>query len=365
MTHTSARDVIAFGERLLALLDQGSFVATYKYAVLLGLMDLCIEKTDRKGAAPDSVTTYQLAERVTELYWPQTSEFRGRTLKQNSGQQARIVTDIMNFRASLDDPSVPMDRARREAPEHFERLLRQVEWTLVLMPLPRLQVMGRHSEPLIYQIGWDTSVSGEKQCFREYAAGRKADFDNQIRLLPSVGDHLAVLNGLLRPLIHRAWSSMVAQLNQLDESKLERFLFRADRIDLSAVRPALADMQDDRCFYCESKLRHSHDVDHFVPWARYPDNGIENLVVSDKRCNQSKRDFLAATDHVRKWRRRNESCASDLGALTKKIGWECHREETLGMARGIYLRLRAGARLWVCGQEFQPLDPVALSEILG
>ena len=42
MTHTSARDVIAFGERLLALLDQGSFVATYKYAVLLGLMDLCI-----------------------------------------------------------------------------------------------------------------------------------------------------------------------------------------------------------------------------------------------------------------------------------------------------------------------------------
>ena len=33
----------AFGEKLLNLLDEGAFTATYKYAVLLGLIDLCRE----------------------------------------------------------------------------------------------------------------------------------------------------------------------------------------------------------------------------------------------------------------------------------------------------------------------------------
>ena len=36
-------DTIAFAERVLTLLDDGSFTATYKYAVLLGLTDLCLE----------------------------------------------------------------------------------------------------------------------------------------------------------------------------------------------------------------------------------------------------------------------------------------------------------------------------------
>jgi hypothetical protein len=75
--HRPEQDLVAFAERVLALLDQGSFVATYKYAVLLALMDLCLEGTNRHGRAPDCVTTRQLAAKVIELYWPQTSEFRG------------------------------------------------------------------------------------------------------------------------------------------------------------------------------------------------------------------------------------------------------------------------------------------------
>ena len=38
------RGAIAFAEKLLQLLDQGKRTATYKYAVLLGLLDLCLEK---------------------------------------------------------------------------------------------------------------------------------------------------------------------------------------------------------------------------------------------------------------------------------------------------------------------------------
>jgi hypothetical protein len=37
------QSLIRFAEKVLALLDQGTFTATYKYAVLLGLMDQSME----------------------------------------------------------------------------------------------------------------------------------------------------------------------------------------------------------------------------------------------------------------------------------------------------------------------------------
>lgn len=61
-------DAIGFAERVVALLDEGAFTATYKYAVLLGLLDVVMERTSAKGEPPSVVTTRELAEKVTELY---------------------------------------------------------------------------------------------------------------------------------------------------------------------------------------------------------------------------------------------------------------------------------------------------------
>jgi hypothetical protein len=358
-------DVISFGERLLTLLDQGSFVATYKYAVLIGLMDLCLEKTNRHGVAPDSVTTPQLARKVIELYWPHTSLFRGRTLLQNAGGQARILTDILRFRESLDDPSVTLTRAIEEDENGHRRLLRAVERTLILMPLPRLQVVGGVPDRLIYEIGWGSEIERDSRRLTRYLNGKPNDFDHQIRLLPSVGEYLVQLNGLLRPLIYRAWSSMVAQLNDLDESRLDRFLFGVNRTQLAAVRPVLAGLQDGVCFYCRATLTRDPDVDHFIPWARYPDNSIDNLVVADRGCNAAKRDFLAAAKHIDRWRERNSVQAASLAQLAASELWEAHPEDTLGVARGLYLRLRPEAKLWLGGSDFSPTDPAELRRALG
>ena len=86
-----------FAERLLTVLADGAFTSTYKYAVLLGLVDLCVEQSTRTGGAPTSVTTRQLAERILELYWPQVRLFDERMLRQNSGNQAAILTRILRF----------------------------------------------------------------------------------------------------------------------------------------------------------------------------------------------------------------------------------------------------------------------------
>jgi hypothetical protein len=344
--------LIAFAERLLILLDQGTKVATYKYAVLLALMDLCLEKSRRDGSAPDSVTTRQLAEKVIELYWPQTVDYDGRTLRQNSGTQARVVADIHAVRAALEDPTVSLFRARAEAPERMEDLIRKVEWTLILMPLPRLQVVGGGTDRLLYEIAWDVDIGRDKRAVTRYQSGHEGAFDNNIRLLPGVGDHLVLLSGMLRPLIHRAWSGMVARFNGLQESRLEEFLFGVDRVGLSAIRSPLVEIQRGVCLYCGGRLGPRAQVDHFIPWSRYPDDGIHNLVAADERCNRDKRDFLAAPRHVITWRQRNTDRALLLERAAAQARWESHPEETLSVARGIYLRLPARARLWVKAGEF-------------
>src|SRR5215475_4084016 len=47
------RDAIRFAEKVLELLDEGRYTATYKYAVLLALIDLCLEGTQTSGAPPE------------------------------------------------------------------------------------------------------------------------------------------------------------------------------------------------------------------------------------------------------------------------------------------------------------------------
>lgn len=47
----------AFCQQILLLLDEGQFVATYKFAVLLGLLDVLAEHTAADGSLPTTVST--------------------------------------------------------------------------------------------------------------------------------------------------------------------------------------------------------------------------------------------------------------------------------------------------------------------
>jgi hypothetical protein len=363
---------IALAERIFQLLDQGRFTATYKYAVLLGLLDLCLEKVSRNGRAPEVLTTRQLAEKVLDLYWPQTRSWRtGEELRQSSGPgggQAEIVRAIAKLRQRLGaDRSLPVVQARLLDARRFETLVRFVEWKLIEMPLPRLQTIGNEAVPFLYTVAWTSQVSPAE--VRRYQDTGGGDFDNRINLRPGVGEHLVRLNGLLRPLLRRGWSVKIAELNGLDERLLEDFLFGAERVSLARICNPLRDLQDDRCFYCAGRLGADQamapDVDHFIPWARHPDDGLDNLVVAHRRCNAQKRDFLAAVPHVARWRDRATSMTSALDDIGTKARWQRLPERTLGVARAIYLRLPAETRLWVQAQEFAKSDGVALGEALG
>jgi hypothetical protein len=152
-TRAPVTDAIGFAERVVALLDEGAFTATYKYAVLLGLLDVVMERTSATGEPPSVVTTRELAEKVTELYWPQADAFgvggAPRVLRRITTGKRDILGMIREFRESaLGDPGAPLARLRAARRAGYEALLGRVEWTLIQMPLPRLQRFGRTVDEL-------------------------------------------------------------------------------------------------------------------------------------------------------------------------------------------------------------------------
>lgn len=360
-------DAIAFGEKVLALLDQGAFTATYKYAVLLALIDVCLSSADAHGRPPRLVEPRDLAARVVELYWPQARPYgtvgdEAVVLRQNSSGQAEVITLIRRFKARAGQEAT-LYRARLADPAGYDRLVAGVAWKLVEMPLPRLQRFGT-GEPFLYDIGWDPNVK------RAEYLKRPQDFTLGLR--PGVGDHLVRLAGLLRPLVQQQWAERVVAWNRADvpelatRADLDSFLFGASRADLAPVRRELRRLQNWHCMYCEAELHGQVDVDHFLPWARYPDDGVHNLVAAHPGCNRKKRDTLAAAPHVEAWsgRFRYPDVRAHLERVAADRRWPAHAERTLSVGRAVYLRLPADARLWLADDEFVPPDAPALTAAL-
>ena len=345
-------------ERLLALLDQAAVATTYKYAVMLALIDANLDGTDPNGDPRDQIEIRSLAEHVLSLYWPHTDPYpaTGEVLRQSGTGQAELLTHIRRFR--LGDPTARSTLAAARYSPAYDRLLATTAWKLAEMPLPRLQRVGNVADPFLYDIGWDEAITRR--------AFESPSFDRSVHLKPTVGAELLRLAPLLRPLIERLWASRVIVYNRLPEGRLDEFLFRRARLDAVRLRLALFELQDGRCFYTDRPIRPADaDVDHFLPWSRSPLNAIENLVVSDRRVNNNKRDHLAAAAHVVRWQHRNQALRHDLMTVAAANRWETAHTQTVGVARALYLALDAKNLLWAAPNTFVHADVAGLQSALA
>jgi len=355
---TGDQGAIALAERVLSILDEGSFSATYKFALFIAILDLCIEKTERSGAPPTSLTTRELAKKVVEICWNHVTPYAGLgTLRfgGGKGEQAEIMRRIEHARARwADGQNDTVQRASQTHAEEFAKLVDFVEWKLIQMPIPRLQVLGGQEDQFLYRYNWTRTI--KRSTVSAYQRQRPFAFGNKLDLLPGVAESLTKLNGILRPLFYREWAVMVARMNKLPEAALEGFLFGSERTSLDAVRGPLRELQDKCCFYCGDRFTSRADVDHFIPWSRYPDDGLDNLVAAHPKCNNNKRDFLASAEHVEHWVERQRMRNSELTAVAQDVGWHRDAERSASVAAAIYLRLPATARLWRRSGEFVPVE---------
>jgi hypothetical protein len=355
-----------FCQRLLSLFDEGRFTATYKYAVLTGLLDVLAERVDRQGRAPKVVHTRDLAEAVLELYWPHTRRFpyAAKVLVQNRGGQAEIVTAIARFRSTtVGDATAPLSVARAKSADGYRELVRRVEFKLIEMPLGKLQVVGNLHRPFIYDLSWDRDHSPR------WSEVKSDDFDGVLLLRPGAGRHLLRAAGLVRPLVQREWALTISAFNdELLGDDLDEFLFGADRLSLKPVARGLRELAADRCFYCGRKVGSAtSQIDHFLAWTRHIDNGLANLVFAHASCNSAKRAYLAAELHVEHWVRRLIEPAYARGLMEMAEGhrWDFDPESSVAAARGIYLALYDGYPLWQERDVFTPASRSRLAEALN
>lgn len=347
-----ALGAIAFAEQCLSLLDEASYNTTYKFAVLLALMDLVVEKANNDGTLASMITTKQLATKVIENYWHHVRAYpvlKAQPLQGKSGQ-AEIISSIDKFRDATNFGS--LFYVRQNFSEKYRVLVNKVEKKLIEMPLPRLQYFGKQEHRFIYDISWSMTNLVDLKQVTAYQRNQVSNFDNRIHILPNVADYLVNLNGLLRPMIHRAWAMQVAKMNQLEESKLQYFLFGHERSAIHRFADPLRDLQNNRCFYCENTFKGQAklkpEVDHFIPWSRYPNDGLANFVLAHSDCNNSKSDHFASTDHLDKWRCRNRDASQleQLSYIANQHKWELLEQNSVNVANVLYGRLQAGTELW-------------------
>jgi len=294
---------VEFLFRVQRLLSDGSFVATYKFALLLSLADLAVERGDDTAEAL-SLDTLDLAEKFVALYWRQVLPWmhaaNGRTgiLHQATGDQAAILNQVAT---AHETHAGSLTRLRRDA-RRWRALLRDVAKTIEVMPLWKLQTVGRDRLDFLYpNLG-------------------KGD---RIRLHGEAVYCLRRFRDLIGDMAETAWVRFVRRLPRNGAligggPDLREFLFGSDRTALAAVRGLLVEVDGDRCFYCHGQIRGEPAVDHFVPWARYPLDLGHNYVLADARCNGFKSDRLAAIAHLDRWCVRN-ACGDWTAALESRL----------------------------------------------
>jgi hypothetical protein len=285
----SPSDQLRFLKDIQALLEDGQFVATYKFALLIALADLSVESgvdDDRPLTVPLSA----IADKYVEYYWQQAAPYpgagRAQVLAQNAGQQAAVIRALLERRQDGFD-SLARLRADGGA---YTATLRTIAGTIRQMPLFRLQVVGGTERKFLY----DHVVQ-----------------DGAIELRPGVAYHLRQFHPLVTGLARERWLAMVrrmpANLYAVGQSQdLEAFLFGAGREPVARHLGSLLDIQHGQCLYCSKPIRNgSAHVDHFIPWILHRCDARANLVAAHDQCNLAKKALLASEAHVERWAARN------------------------------------------------------------
>ena len=139
-------------------------------------------------------------------------------------------------------------------------------------------------------------------------------------------------------------------------SDLGQFLFGAERTALIRMADPLAEVQQGLCFYCQRRVT-AGEVDHFVPWSRYPRDLAHNLVLAHKQCNRQKSDLLAAENHLDRWIQRNEIESIAISEAGRGASIMVDLPAAMSVAKWAYSHGAAlNAAAWVSGDTVEHLS---------
>ena len=259
---------------------------------------------------------------------------RGKSFGKTRGNKRRLSRTSLSVQAEYRG-SLPL---LQHDPIRWNRLVGDVANTVATMPLWKLQRVGDEVVDFLYpNVGKGRTIclkSGVAYCLRSFY-------------------------GILRNLIEGAWVNYVRNQNLQvlgHSTDLGSFLFGAERVALNVYRPILAEVQKGTCFYCHQPLRHKGDVDHFIPWSKYPVDLGHNFVLAHVKCNGQKSDFLAAEEHLGAWVERNDLHGRSLNQFFAQARVANSLESSVSISRWAYSQTAsANGLVWVEGDVLRHL----------
>ena len=336
----SDREQLQFLKNIQRLLDEGSFVASYKFALLHALADLALLKGDDTGA-PLELTTHQIATQFITLYWQQVRPFQGSrgnpgvVLKHNPGRQAAVINQI---EAAHRRSGGSLYRFQQRGQE-WQSLVRSVAATVRTMPLWKLQTLGSERLEFLYA---------------------NADRGDSIQLNPGVAYCFRAFHPVLCGLFQTAWVTYLRRTNTSIlgyTTDLQEFLFGHERASLDVYKPILREVQEGACFYCNGSLSPSADVDHFIPWSRCHSDLAHNFVLAHKGCNSAKSDHLAFERHLESWVSRNSDLGVELDQRFEAAALLHDVSASTSIASWAYSYVEgARGQVWITANQFKHLD---------
>jgi 5-methylcytosine-specific restriction endonuclease McrA len=323
VTTPSAEEQLSFLQNIQRLLDEGSFVATYKFALLSALADLSVERgTDADNEL--AIPTRDIAEKFILYYWRQSRPLTRKgqqpfVLRQNTGKEAGIIRLL---REQLDAGFNSINQLKRSSA--WKGVSGNVHRIVCEMPLWKLQTLGSSSVEFLY------SNTLER---------------DSITLKRGVMFGFRTFHTFITDMVRGAWIRYVRRFNQDmlgDPADLDEFLFGTERLPLTVFVPILRAAQSGECFYCSRRIRSvENHVDHFVPWATYPMNLAHNFVLADSACNTAKSDHLASVDHLERWISRNKDLGPQLSKEFDRVAATHNVGASLTIAQWAYNRAAA------------------------
>ncbi|MBT8579733.1 HNH endonuclease [Polynucleobacter paneuropaeus] len=326
----SAEEQLDFLTKIQRLLNESDFSSTYKYALLISLVDLAIE-LGKDDESPLELNNRQIAERFIELYWQQASPYKtsesniSGILFQNNGTQAAIVKAIAEFRQQNNCNSSQTAKRSKE----YKRLVTAVASTVAKQPINYLQNVGGGTLPFLYERNPSsiTLRTGVAYCLRRFQP-------------------------LIQQLARSRWTDFIKKntknipiLGEKDD--LNGFLFETSRKTLALVCKGLKGLYGNKCFYC-NKSTSELEVDHFIPYSLYPRDLMHNFVLACPACNRSKSDTSAAKIHLDKWVELITNNSEAVAKIGEQAGVSSNLETSLAIAKwGYETANHANAAFWL------------------
>lgn len=325
-------------EGILAVLERGSTTGTNKFGLLLALIGLAPLVGEHA-----TLMTEQIAEKLIELHWDHTREYRHeaplRQVRSPNKDNTTVLLEVIRLQQSVDG-RLPFEQARIKIDDSlWRKAVIAVARGTAKNPLRLLQQLPGDPPPFLYE-----PVAGSW---------------DQIRFIDGALESLVRYGRVLRDLIEFRFVRFVAEVNREQlgtsvEIQLHEHLFGVERhMPPTAMRHDLWILQQRRCLYTNAEVQdpakkgqRGSSVDHVIPWNRIRLSAAENFTITTSAINSSKSDVLLSPELLSRWVEFLALQRTAIDAIANNYGWPSDPPRVVEIATAEYRHASPTTPVW-------------------